>query len=143
MKKLILLCTACLCSMFMSAQVRQMVGEWKTIDENSGEVKSIVEIYEGSDHLYYGKIKQLIGQPADVVCVPCEGEEHNKPIVGLIIIRGMQVDGNNLVNGKVLDPENGKWYYCSKISLNNGDLVLRGSLDKKGWFGRSQTWKRK
>jgi len=38
-----------------------------------------------------------------------------------------------------LDPESGKFYY-GKIYLEKGRLVLRGSLDKRGWFGRNQTW---
>ena len=44
--------------------------------------------------------------------------------------------------GRVLDPDNGKFYY-GKIWLEDGKLILRGSLDKKGILGRSQTWIRK
>jgi hypothetical protein len=32
-----------------------IVGKWKTIDDKTGKVKSIVEIYE-KDSKYYGKI---------------------------------------------------------------------------------------
>jgi uncharacterized protein (DUF2147 family) len=74
--------------------------------------------------------------------VECEGADHNKPIVGLTIIRDMQLVGDELKNGKVLDPDNGKLYYA-KIYLKEGKLVLRGSLDKAGLLGRSQTWLRK
>ena len=48
-------------------------------------------------------------------------------------------ENGQLVGGKVLDPESGKFYY-GKIYLDGGKLVLRGSLDKRGFLGRNQTW---
>ena len=50
-------------------------------------------------------------------------------------------ENGELVGGKVLDPESGKFYY-GKIYLKNGKLVLRGSLDKRGFLGRNQEWER-
>ena len=55
----------------------------------------------------------------------------------------METKGDKLVNGTVYDPDNGKTYYASvKYDAKNNTLILRGSLDKKGIFGRSQTWVR-
>ena len=51
----------------------------------------------------------------------------------------MKAEDGQLVGGKVLDPESGKFYY-GKIYLKGGNLVLRGSLDKLGFLGRNQTW---
>jgi uncharacterized protein (DUF2147 family) len=62
--------------------------------------------------------------------------------VGLTIVRDMQLVEGELRGGKVLDPENDKLYYA-KIYLDKGNLILRGSLDKRGLLGRSQTWIRK
>lgn len=141
MRKSILLLSALCFTLILNAQVNQMLGNWKTIDDKTGEARSIVNIYKGSDGLYYGKIVQLLVEPQDALCVPCEGEDHNKPVVGLVIIRAMQAEDGVLRGGKVLDPESGKFYY-GKISLDNGKLVLRGSLDKRGFIGRNQTWLR-
>ena len=128
-------------SLSATAQVNQIVGNWKTVDDKTGEVRSIVNIYKASDGLYYGKIaKMLIDAPVDV-CTECKDEDHNKPLVGLVIIRGMRDENGELRGGKVLDPESGKFYY-GKIYLKDGKLVLRGSLDKKGFLGRNQTWLR-
>ncbi len=132
----------CLVSAGMSAQVSQMLGEWKTIDDKTGETRSIVKIYKATDGKYYGKIMEIFGQPADILCIPCEGADHNKPVVGLVIIRQMEEKDGELVGGKILDPENGKFYYV-KIALKDGKLALRGSLDKRGLLGRNQTWIRK
>lgn len=118
-----------------------ILGEWITIDDNSGEQKSVVKIYQAENGKYYGKIVDLFGDKTSV-CEACEGADHNQPIIGLTIIRDMQLVGDELKNGKVLDPDNGKLYYA-KVYLKDGKLVLRGSLDKAGLLGRSQTWIRK
>ena len=116
-----------------TAQVQQILGNWKTIDDKTGEPQSIVHIYKDSDGLYYGKIIELLvdTQGHEALCVACEGEDHNKPVV----------EDGCLTGGKVLDPDNGKFYY-GKIYLEKGNLVLRGSLDKRGFIGRNQTWLR-
>ena len=122
------------------AQINSILGDWKTIDDKTGEKRSVVTIYKGSDGLYYGKIsKMLMYTDLDLKCDQCKDEDHNKPIVGLVIIRGMKAENGELVGGKVLDPESGKFYY-GKIYLKNGKLVLRGSLDKRGFLGRNQEW---
>ena len=133
------------CTMPMAAQVQQIVGEWITVDDKTGEQLSVVKIFKATDGLYYGKIVKLLVGNQDEKCVACTGADKDKPVVGLIIIRGFQEKDGKLVGGdkgRVLDPENGKFYY-GKIWLEDGKLILRGSLDKKGILGRSQTWIRK
>ncbi len=129
-----------LVAMSTSAQVNKILGDWKTVDDKTGEKRSVVTIYKGSDGLYYGKIsKMLMYTDMDLKCDQCKGEDYNKPIVGLVIIRGMKAENGELVGGKVLDPESGKFYY-GKIYLKGDKLVLRGSLDKRGFLGRNQEW---
>jgi uncharacterized protein (DUF2147 family) len=126
------------------AQLNSILGDWKTVDDKTGDNFSIVSIYKSSDGLYYGKIaKMLVGDP-DLRCEQCKDADHNKPLEGLVIIRGMQYnkEKNQLEGGKVLDPESGKFYY-GKIYPKDGKLVLRGSLDRRGFLGRNQTWIRK
>lgn len=140
MRNWILICFA-LVAMSATAQVSAILGDWKTIDDKTGERRSIVTIYKATDGLYYGKIsKMLVGEPG-LKCDQCEGADHNAPLEGLIIIRGMKAEDGQLVGGRVLDPESGKFYY-GKISLKGGKLVLRGSLDKRGFLGRNQTWEK-
>ena len=117
-----------------------ILGEWITIDDATNEQKSVVRIYQAEDGKYYGKIIQLFEENAlEAVCEACTGEDHKQPIVGLTIIRDMQLKDGELRGGKVLDPDNGKFYYA-KVSLKDGKLILRGALDKAGLLGRSQTW---
>lgn len=146
MRKLFLMLVLALASaMPMVAQVQQIVGEWITVDDKTGEQLSVVKIFKATDGLYYGKIVELLVGNQDEKCVACTGADKDKPVVGLIIIRGFQEKDGKLVSGdkgRVLDPDNGKFYY-GKIWLEDGKLILRGSLDKKGILGRSQTWIRK
>lgn len=138
-KRNLLLLVVLLMTTTMIAQT-PILGEWITVDDSTGEQKSVVRIYQAENGKYYGDIIQLFGPDAEkVVCEACEGPEHNQPIIGLTIIRDMQLKDGELKGGKVLDPDNGKFYYA-KVYLKDGKLILRGSLDKAGLLGRSQTW---
>lgn len=122
------------------AQVEKILGEWKTVDDKTGENRAVVRIFKATDGLYYGKIEKML-KYADAVCDHCEGADKGKPVLGMLIIRGMKEDNGVLKEGYVLDPESGKKYYGT-ISLDekNGKLKLRGSLDKRGVLGRNQYW---
>lgn len=139
MKRTLFFAVILLFSVTLFAQ-NPLLGEWITVDDATGEQKSIVRIYQADNGKYYGTIIQLLEENGETaVCTECTGEDHNKPIVGLTIIRDMQLKDNELRGGKVLDPDNGKFYYA-KVYLKDGKLILRGSLDKAGLLGRSQTW---
>lgn len=139
MKRILFFAVTLLFSVTLFAQ-NPLLGEWITVDDATGEQKSIVRIYQADNGKYYGTIIQLLEENGETaVCTECTGEDHNKPIVGLTIIRDMQLKDNELRGGKVLDPDNGKFYYA-KVYLKDGKLILRGSLDRAGLLGRSQTW---
>jgi uncharacterized protein (DUF2147 family) len=60
----------------------------------------------------------------------------------MTIITDLVEKEGKLTNGSIIDPMNGKAYKCS-ISLasdSNDKLIVRGSLDKNGWIGRTQIW---
>lgn len=115
----------------MFAQVDKLLGEWKTVDDKTNKEVSVVQIYKAENGLYYGKLIKLLEPNPDT------------KLIGAMIIKDMEVKGDKLVNGTVYDPDNGKTYYASvKYDAKNNTLILRGSLDKKGIFGRSQTWVR-
>ena len=138
MKKIVFLLSAMLLTIGLQAQ-NTLVGDWMTVDDKTGDNYSIVTIYQESDGLYYGKISKMLMGPQDYTCSMCEGEDKDAPVLGMVIIRGMHMEKGELRGGKVLDPNNGKFYY-GKIYLKDGKLVLRGSMDKLGVFGRNQTW---
>ena len=128
------------CSFSAFSQVSEIVGRWKTIDDKTGEEKSLVRIYKAEDGKYYGKIEKLFKNP-DNKCVNCKGENKDKPILGMIIITDMKEKGDKLDGGFILDPANGETYYVTiSYEKSSGKLKLRGSLDKWGVMGRNQYW---
>ena len=139
MKKKLYFILACIAMSTCLYAQTPILGEWITVDDATGEHKSVVRIYQADNGKYYGQIIALLGEDGSALCTECTGEDHNQPIVGLTIIRDMQLNDGELRGGKVLDPDNGKFYYA-KVYLKDGKLVLRGSLDKAGLLGRSQTW---
>ena len=123
------------------SQVNSIVGSWKTIDDETGEAKSIVRIYKGTDGKYYGKIEKLFKNP-DGKCDKCKDENKDKPLLGLIIITDMKVKGDNLEGGTILDPGNGK-KYSAIISYDkeSGKLKVRGYIGISV-AGRNQFWEK-
>jgi len=143
MKRSLLTVVAMSILLSCSAQISNILGDWYTVDDKTGQSYSIVRIYRGENGKYYGKITaMLIPGTENEKCVECKGTDKDKPVLGMVIIRDMIEKNGVLTGGKVLDPESGNFYF-GKISYDNGLLKLRGSIDKLGVLGRSQHWKRK
>jgi uncharacterized protein (DUF2147 family) len=139
MKRLITLIL--LVSAITAMAQKTVVGKWKTIDDNTGEAKSIIEIFERGGKVY-GKVVKILDPTAepDPICDKCPEDDPrlNKKIIGMEIIQGLVKDGDEYSEGTILDPEPGKIYRC-KVWLDGEDLVVRGYW---GPFYRTQTWKR-
>ena len=127
-----------------SAQGLSPEGWWKTVDDKTGRVKSIVHITRGGDTLS-GKVEKLFRRPEEIqdpVCIKCSGERKDKRIVGMVILWGLHPSGESWDGGSVLDPANGKVYSCKlSLSQDSQSLIVRGYLGIS-LLGRSQTWKR-
>ena len=139
MKNALLILTAvCLCT---AVQAQSIIGKWKTIDEKSGEPRSIVELYM-KDGKVYGKVIKTFPKPdedADPICDKCPDDLKDKKIIGMEIVVGLSKSGSTWKNGKILDPEVGTWYTCKIWLEGNDELRVRGYW---GMFYRTQTWHR-
>lgn len=119
-------------------------GLWKTIDDKTGKVKSLVRISESGGE-FQGKIERLFrdaDQDQNPKCDKCEGSNKDQPFIGLTILFSIKKDGDEFSGGKILDPANGK-LYSSKLKLveNNKKLEVRGYIGMP-MFGRTQIWLR-
>lgn len=114
-----------------------VIGNWKTIDDKTGEMKSIVKI-EIIDGKLYGTVVSLKNEAdKNIVCTACSGAKKGKKIVGMRIIEGLQKGDGVWEGGNgIMDPENGKYYDC-KIWEEGGKLQVRGYI---GFIYRTQTW---
>ena len=128
-------------SMAFYAQSHSVIGKWKTIDDKTGKAKSVVEIYERSGKIY-GKIVDIIdAEKRKSLCTACSGEEKNKPVMGLVIIKSLKKDGKEYNDGKILDPTTGKLYKCFLALEGHDKLKVRGYIGVS-LFGRTQIWNR-
>lgn len=126
-----------------TAQNISPVGYWKTVDDKTGDILSVVQIYSAGNALA-GKIVQImpvLGQKITDRCVKCKGDMYNQPMMGLGIIWGMQqLNQITWGRGRVLDPKSGNIYRGTMSLINNGQLLqLRGYIGLP-LFGRTETW---
>ena len=140
MKNIHLLLAVFLCSMF-GLNAQPVLGKWKTIDDQTGKEKSIVEIYEEKGKVY-GKIVEILNKDRiNVVCDKCEGNKKDQPVLGMVIIEGLEQDEAVYKGGTILDPEKGKEYKC-KIWIDEEDM---NKLNVRGYIAflfRTQNWYR-
>lgn len=125
----------------VSVNAQSVVGKWKTFDDETGDAKSIVEVTE-KDGKIYGKVVEILNAAKkDAKCEKCPDTDKGKPVLGLVIIKGLKKDGKEYSDGKILDPVSGKLYKCT-VSLDGADkLKVRGYVGISA-FGRTQTWTR-
>jgi uncharacterized protein (DUF2147 family) len=120
------------------------VGKWRTIDDKTGKVKSVVEITEASNGTLQGKVLQVLDSEKgpNPLCDACKGANHNKPIEGMVIAWGLRHEGDAWDDGKIMDPKNGKVYSAKMTPVDGGKkLEVRGYMGFS-LLGRTQTWVR-
>lgn len=138
MKKIVFLLV--ICFSFASVEAQTVFGKWKTKDEN-GKVESIIEIYKKDGKAYAKVVEILNPDDRDKVCKDCKGANKNKPVLGMVIMRGLKKDDDEWSGGKILDPKNGKEYSCYIKLVNNNKLKLRGYVGF-ALAGRTEYWYR-
>ena len=142
MKNLKLLITVFVLTLSVNSYSQTIFGTWKTFDEETGNEKSIVEIFE-QDGKAYAKILELLEEgKADNVCENCDGAKKDQPIKGMEIINGLTKDDDGEWNdAKILDPKTGKIYKCYIVLEETNKLKVRGYLGF-ALIGRTQYWTR-
>ncbi|MEG0299796.1 DUF2147 domain-containing protein [Cetobacterium sp.] len=151
MKKLIFILSLLLSTLSFSAE-NEILGKWITEKAKNGN-QIIVEFYK-ENNLYFGKIKQLT-IPTYEKGHQFEGKEKldfanpdenlkNRPLVGINFVSNFTYNANKNIfqDGFIYNPENGKTYYCSISFKDINTLLVKGSIDKSGFIGSKQTWKR-
>ena len=132
-----------LLALSMSVMAADATGRWKTIDDETGKVKSIVEVYKAANGTYAGKVVEILqsDKGPNPLCDKCTGSNKNKPVKGMVILWNLKADNaTEYSGGKIMDPANGK-IYKSKAELKAGG----GKLDVSGCIAficRAQTWVR-
>ena len=114
------------------------VGTWKTIDDETGQATSYVQISDVNGKLF-GKVTKLLLKPADTVCDKCRDDKKNKPVLGMTIVDNLYFKDGFYQGGSILDPNKGDYYKCS-MWLEAGDANVL-NVKGKHWTGLSRTQK--
>jgi uncharacterized protein (DUF2147 family) len=142
MKKILSILTLLSWAAIVQASPLTVEGDWKTIDDETGEAKSILTLWVEDNELQ-GKIVELLNpSEPNPVCDECKGKLKDKPIEGMTILWGLENDDDKWSGGTILDPSNGK-EYKAKVTLSDDGM----SLDVRGFIGfaligRTQVWER-
>jgi uncharacterized protein (DUF2147 family) len=118
------------------------VGRWKTIDDETGKVKSIVEVSEAGNGTLQGRVVEILhsARGPNPVCDKCSGANKDRPIQGMTILWGLKQDGSDWSGGTILDPNNGKTYKAKAELLDGGaKLGVSGCI---AFICRQQVWVR-
>ena len=120
------------------------LGRWQTVDDETGETKSIVEIYEQNGKAF-GRIVRLLPTASNpnAICSPCASDYEGSNMQGVVILRDMEwnVGDNQFSGGTIRDPKTGRTYRC-KMSLDGPtQLRVRGFIGVS-LIGRTQVWRR-
>jgi uncharacterized protein (DUF2147 family) len=126
-------------------QASTPVGLWQTVSDRTGQPDGLVRIVEINGE-YIGTVVAVFSPPAPdshTLRELCQGELKDKPVVGMIILRGVRRSQDGYSTGQILDPDEGEVYKCRIALFDSGH-----KLDVRGYigiplFGRSQTWVRK
>lgn len=138
MRTLFLLCSSLFLACLLPAQ--SAIGTWKNIDDETGQAKGHIQVYEQGGQIF-GKVVKILTDHPDRLCDKCPGSRKNQPVMNMVVLENMELKDGYWQGGQILDPEKGKWYTC-KMWLKPGDpnvLVVRGYLS---FFYRTQYWYR-
>lgn len=128
---------------FAYADTLSPVGLWQTVDDKTGEPRSLIRIQVVNDELTATIEKGLLPTDTeDAVCEKCKDDRKDQPLIGMNIVRGLTKNGDEYDGGTILDPDNGKVYKCKMQLDDTGNrLEVRGYIGI-ALIGRSQTWLR-
>lgn len=124
----------------LSQKLQNAVGHWQVVN-NDGTPGGKVDTYIESGKLF-GRVTEVRpGRTTHDVCDKCSGEYKNHVILGMAILRNFHPEGDDWVDGTVVDPENGKEYKGKIWAVGNDKLRMRGFIGIS-LLGRTEEWVR-
>ncbi len=138
MKKIILLL---LITINYTVNSQTIFGKWHSFNDETQEIESVIEVYE-KDGKAFAKIIEIKNPDRKTaVCDMCKGSNKDKPILGMEILSGLQMNDDEWSGGKILDPKNGKEYKCYIKLIEDNKLKIRGYIGFS-LLGRTAYWQR-
>ena len=124
----------------LSEKLQSAVGHWQ-VENSDGSPGGKVDTYL-TDGKLFGRVTEVRpGRTPKDVCDKCSGEYKNQLILGMVIMRNFHPEGDDWVDGAVVDPENGKEYKGKMWAVGKNSLKMRGYVGIS-LLGRTETWTR-
>jgi uncharacterized protein (DUF2147 family) len=122
----------------LAPKLQNAIGHWQVVNSD-GSPGGKVDTYLENGKLF-GRVTEVRpGRTPQDLCDKCSGEYKNRPILGMVIMRNFQPEGDDWVGGTVVDPENGKEYKGKIWAVGKDALRMRGFVGIS-LFGRTENW---
>ena len=142
---LTVLCIALCCMPGAGAQqltpkLQDAIGHWQVVNSDGGPGGKVVTYLVNGK--LFGRVTEVRpGRTPKDVCDKCSGEYKDKLILGMVNMRNFHSEGDDWVEGTVVDPENGKEYKGKVWAVGKDTLRMRGFIGIS-LLGRTETWTR-
>jgi len=124
----------------LSPKLQNAIGHWQVVNSD-GSPGGKVDTYLENGKLF-GRVTEVRpGRTPQDVCDKCSGEYKNQLILGMVMMRNFHAEGDDWVDGTVVDPENGKEYKGKVWAVGNDKLRMRGFIGIS-MLGRTENWVR-
>ncbi len=99
-------------SLLAAYEANPILGKWKMIDKKTGVALSVMQLYM-IDNKIFGAIERMLrDSERDDVCYECTGEDKNKKIEGMVVIKGLRLSDDKYVGGTYTNIRDGKVSDC-------------------------------
>lgn len=116
------------------------VGRWKTLDDETGKVMTIAEVYTAQNGKLAAKVVEAV-DPAAAICNKCDGAKKGKSTVGMPILWNLTPIAGGWGNGDGFKPSQGMNFKAKSIKLVDGGNKLEVT-GCKFVFCKTATWVR-
>jgi uncharacterized protein (DUF2147 family) len=124
----------------LTPKLQNAIGHWQVVNSD-GSPGGHVDTYLENGKLF-GRVTEVRpGRTPQDVCDKCSGEYKNQLILGMILMRDFHTQGDDWVDGTVVDPENGKEYKGKIWAVGKDTLRMRGYIGIS-LLGRTESWVR-
>ncbi len=99
-------------NLLASYKPNPVLGKWKMIDKKTGVALSVIQLYV-IDNKVFGTIERMLRESErDDVCYQCTGEDKNKKIEGMVVIKNLRFSGDKYSGGTFTNVRDGKVSDC-------------------------------
>jgi uncharacterized protein (DUF2147 family) len=122
----------------LTPKLQNAIGHWQVVNSD-GSPGGKVDTYLENGKLFGRVTGVRPGRTPKDVCDKCSGDYKGQLILGMVIMRNFHSEGDDWVDGTVVDPENGKEYKGKIWAMDKDTLRMRGFIGIS-LLGRTETW---